>query len=94
MREAEVQRGICEYLTRRRIPWVRTNAGRVAGVRLAQEGWPDLVACYKGRFLAIECKGEGGKVSVEQAVCLSELDDAGAITVVAWGVEDVERRLG
>lgn len=94
MRESEVQRQILEYLTRRRIPYCRTNAGRVGGVRLAPEGWPDIVAAWEGHFVAIEVKGEGGRVSTDQAVMLAELEEAGAIVIVAWDVRDVEVRLG
>lgn len=56
-------------------------------------GIPDIVGCYKGQFFAIETKAPGKKhnVSRNQKLRLQELDRAGAVAIVADGVEDVRK---
>ena len=82
-----------KYLAIRGIPHARTNAGRKGGVHLAPEGWPDIVVCYKGRFVAIECKRPGGKMRKAQDIMLHELVMNGALVIVAESVRDVANSL-
>jgi hypothetical protein len=42
-----------------------------------QVGLPDLVGCYRGRFVAIECKKKGGKPTVVQVEELRRITQAG-----------------
>jgi len=58
-----------------------------------RKGVPDLLACWKGRFLALEVKRVGGRLSPYQAAELEAADEAGAIADVVYSVEDVERLL-
>ena len=58
---------------------VRTGYGR-AGV-------PDLVCCYRGRFLAIEVKASGAKAPTPyQRRELAAIVQAGGRAIVAWEV--------
>ena len=61
------------------------------GNQFSQVGVPDIIACYKGRFIGIEVKNETGKTSPLQDVNLEMIANAGGIGVVARTVEDVKR---
>ena len=57
----------------------------------AQRGTPRILSCYGGRFLAIEVKAPRGPGPTRaQRVQLEALDRAGAITLVARSVCEVE----
>lgn len=45
-------------------------------------GVPDLLVCYKGRFLGIELKAERGRVSSLQQVELKHIRDSGGIGII------------
>ena len=44
-----------------------------AGSKFTKEGIPDIIACYKSRFIAIEVKGKKGKPSLLQLVTLRKI---------------------
>lgn len=54
-----------------------------------RSGVPDIVCCLRGRFIGIECKAEGGKVTDLQKVEAGRIKDAGGYCVVIFGVKDV-----
>lgn len=54
-------------------------------------GIPDIICCYKGRFIGIEVKRPEGKVSKLQEVAIRKIEGAGGIAIVAFSVEDVKR---
>jgi hypothetical protein len=45
-------------------------------------GIPDIVACYKGRFFAIECKAGKGKTTALQDKNIAQIKDAGGFAIV------------
>jgi len=45
-------------------------------------GIPDILACYKGRFLGIECKANGGKPTALQLSNLRQIHDAGGVPMI------------
>lgn len=45
-------------------------------------GVPDLLVCYKGRFIGIELKAERGRVSSLQQVELKHIRDSGGIVII------------
>lgn len=45
-------------------------------------GVPDIVACYKGRFIAIECKAGNNKPTALQQQNLAAIERAGGSAVV------------
>ena len=61
------------------------------GNQFSQVGVPDIIACYKGRFIGIEVKNETGKTSPLQDVNLKMINDAGGIGIVARCVADVKK---
>lgn len=58
------------------------------------KGFPDLFGCYKGRFVAIEIKLPGGRVSKEQAAFIASITASGGLAGVARSVADAHRILG
>jgi hypothetical protein len=47
-----------------------------------------------GRFLAVECKAKGGKLSPEQERFLAEVRELGALALVVRGWEELDQALG
>lgn len=45
-------------------------------------GVPDILACYKGRFVGIECKAKGGKPTALQLHNLNHICNTGGIALV------------
>lgn len=54
-----------------------------------EAGIPDILACYRGRFIGLEVKAPGGKLSRLQMQVLSEIDTAGGIAAVVDNTEQV-----
>lgn len=57
-------------------------------------GIPDLLVCYKGRFVGLEVKMPGGTLSAKQKAVLDEIADAGGIAAVVTTVGQVSHLLG
>ena len=47
----------------------------------------DIVACYHGYFIALECKAGKGKLTAYQAHVLQDVDRAGGIAETIWTLE-------
>ncbi|HEX8773277.1 MAG TPA: VRR-NUC domain-containing protein [Pyrinomonadaceae bacterium] len=97
--EAGISSAIREYLDARRIYNVRVNSGKVRGpsgswIHLAPAGTPDRLACYRGRFIAIEVKKPGEEPSLEQLEKHVEIRRNGGIVIVAESVDDVIKAIG
>jgi Holliday junction resolvase len=45
-------------------------------------GVPDILCCYKGLFIGIECKAQGGKPTALQLSNLKAIEDAGGYSFV------------
>ena len=50
-----------------------------------RSGVPDIVACFKGRFIAVECKANGNKPTALQLDNLQDINYCGGI---AWVVDE------
>ena len=95
--EAQIQRTITDWLALAGIPFTVTDAAHVTingvtkGRAKIRRGWPDITACLPpdGTLLAIECKSARGRLRPEQVETIAQLEDAGALTVVARSLEDV-----
>lgn len=46
-------------------------------------GVPDILCCLNGRFIGIECKANGGKVTRLQQSNLDSIEAAGGVSFVA-----------
>lgn len=54
----------------------------------------DIIACYRGRFIGIECKrGAHHQATARQLYNMSQIAGAGGVTGVAWAVAQVEAML-
>lgn len=62
------------------------RSGRV--IRYGLVGSPDILACYRGRFLGIEVKAKDGKQREAQVNFQRALERAGGVYVVARSVDD------
>lgn len=95
-RETDVQRTLLDYLRLRRAAVVRVNSGATkAGGRFIRfngtPGCSDILACYRGRFLALEVKRDGGsKATPEQEAFLAAVRAAGGVGAVVRSVADVD----
>jgi Holliday junction resolvase len=47
-------------------------------------GIPDIIACYQGKFIGIECKAGKGKTTALQEHNLQQIRDAGGISLVVY----------
>jgi len=54
-------------------------------------GWPDVIACYRGRMFALEVKRPGGKASLLQLREVQRWHDAGAIAGVVTSWDEVRK---
>ena len=59
-------------------------------------GVPDIICCYKGRFIGIECKAGKGKTTALQEKNLNNIMTAGgtALVINEDNIEDVRYFLG
>ena len=49
---------------------------------MGRSGVPDIICCYKGRFVAIECKAGAGKTTALQDRELAAIKAAGGVQMV------------
>lgn len=97
--EDQIQAAVVLHLTVRAVPglvwWHTPNGGnrsvteagrfKALGVKA---GVPDLLALHAGRLFALELKAERGRLSAVQAAMLADLEAAGAMVAVAYGLDE------
>lgn len=90
MAESNLQRKIQKYL-KEILPGsvVWKNHGNQYSVK----GLPDIMCVANGKMICIEVKIEGNKVTKLQEITLQKLQDAGAITCIAYSTQDVQNML-
>lgn len=84
--EAVIMQDIRKYLTKNKYYWSNLPAGSPSH----RPGDPDMIACIKGRYVAIEGKTITGRQSPRQLEVEKLIINAGGIYAVARSVEDVE----
>ena len=89
MPESILKRQIKDYITSIGGFW-----SAVKGGAHSKTGDPDLIVCYKGRFIAIEGKTDVGVQSEWQKVRQEEIVNAGGIYILARSLDEVKERLG
>lgn len=52
------------------------------GTGFGNAGVPDFIACYRGRFIGIECKANGGKPTALQLKNLDQIIESGGLAFV------------
>lgn len=100
--EHEIQGAIIDLIRARGGVVTRVNSGsavvksksdRCYRVQLADKGTSDIIALYRGVYLAIEVKAASGKPSSEQIAFLESVAEAGGVGVVAYDSEFVNHIL-
>lgn len=101
--EKEVQASIMAYLESVGAYAIRINSGAMPGeykgkrrfIRFtSRPGCSDILACWRGRFVAIECKRPGNHCTFAQQQFLADVRRAGGIALAAVCVDDVRREFG
>lgn len=85
MSESEVKKAIKDFVTVRGGFWTSVVEGSVG----AKIGDPDMVICYKGRFIAMEGKLYGGVQSDWQKLRMKQIRNAGGYYLLGRTVEEV-----
>jgi len=62
-------------------------------IACSKAGVPDIIACYKGTFIAIEVKTSTGVVSKLQYAHIRLINNAKGYAIVAKNLADAERLL-
>ena len=87
MREAELITKIKDYL--KTIPdcfyW------KEHGGQYGTAGIPDMIVCYRGRFIAFECKVGSNQPTVLQAVTIRKIIEAGGYALVIRSVDEAKQ---
>lgn len=60
----------------------------------SRSGTPDITACVNGKFVAIEVKQPGGRVSPLQAAHIELIKQSNGTAFVAYSLDDVKREFG
>ncbi len=53
-------------------------------------GVPDIICCYKGRFIGMECKLPGGRLTELQKRAIEKINKAGGIARRVESVDDAK----
>lgn len=81
MREYKVQRKVIGILEKHEVYYIRVTVASKAGV-------PDVIACVRGLFVGIECKGTRGRVDPLQEYNQKKIVDSGGCSFVV-GPDDL-----
>lgn len=101
-REASLLRACLAFLQASGYPAFRTNSGLLVlesggnrrAVRLGKTGTPDIICCGPGgRFIAIECKSENGRLTPLQQDTLRRVQKAGGISLVVRNIDELAEAL-
>lgn len=101
MSEQDLVNAVIDLIRYRGGVATRINAGmQIIGegdsrrvMRGAAAGTSDIISCYRGRYLAIECKIGSNKPTAAQEIFLADVEAAGGIALVAWDIETVVKTL-
>lgn len=88
MKEKTIERQIRNYLTSVGAWHIKTH-----GNMFSRAGTPDILACLNGRFVAIEVKQPGGRVSPLQMAHIKLINQAGGVAFVAYSLEEAKKNI-
>lgn len=84
MLESDLIRDILKYLR-----GLGCLAEKTHGGPHTRKGTADILACVRGRYVAIEAKVPGNRPTAAQEAFLADVRSAGGIGIVAYSVDDV-----
>ncbi len=61
------------------------------GGQFGTAGIPDIIVCYKGRFIAFECKRPNGKPTLLQKITMNRIEKAKGIVKIVTSVDEVKK---
>lgn len=83
--EKQTENKIKKYLKEKNIYYFKHHGNKFSAV-----GVPDIIACHKGRFIALEVKAPHGKTSKLQDYHIEAIKRSGGIAHVVKTLEEVE----
>lgn len=94
--EKDIQKAIIDYLRLKKYVVFKHHStgftasnGEVRTFRYGDRGIADIIGCSPtGRFVAIEVKRKGGKISDDQTYFLDSIRRIGGIAFVAFSLDD------
>ena len=85
MKESDLIRKISEYL--KTVP--NLFFWKEHGGMYGTAGIPDIICCYRGKFVAFEVKTETGRTTALQESVINKIQKCGGKSVVVRSVNDV-----
>lgn len=82
--EKQTQVKIIKYLETLRNVWFTKT------IVCTTRGVPDILVCYKGRFISIECKSPSGRLTELQRYNSEQIRLAGGYAITAYSPADVQ----
>lgn len=86
MREKAIENKIKQYLKTVEDLYFFKEHGGLYGTA----GVPDIICCYKGRFIALEVKAPDGKATALQDATIRRIIGAGGIARIVRSLEEVK----
>lgn len=83
MKESTLQSNIIEYLRGR-----GAFVANIYGSGMSGKGVPDLLVCFNGKFIAVECKVNKNKLSPAQIIQCKRIEKAGGACIVPYTFEE------
>ena len=87
MKESDLIRKIADYLKTVKGLFFWKEHGGMYGTA----GIPDIIVCYRGRFIALECKVGKNNPTVLQAQTIRQIIAAGGYAMVVRTLEEVRQ---
>lgn len=88
MKEKTIENAIKKYLASKGAYFVKHHATKFSKV-----GVPDILCCWRGKFVGIEVKSPIGKLTDLQVYNLEHIKSSGGISIIARSLNDVEEVL-
>jgi len=86
VKEATIVKNICDYLKKLDKCFFWKEHGGMYGTA----GIPDIIICYKGKFVALEAKRPGGKLTKLQEKTIKDIRAAEGAAYIVTSVEEVK----
>lgn len=90
MKEKAIENKIKQYLKTVEDLYFFKEHGGLYGTA----GVPDIICCYKGRFIALEVKAPDGKATALQDATIRRIIGAGGIARIVRSLEEVKSIIG
>lgn len=86
--EKRIENQIKSYLDSIGAYYIKTH-----GSMFSKAGTPDILACVNGKFVGIEVKAPGGRVSALQIANIKLINNAGGVAFVAYSLEETKQHI-